>query len=57
MQDRLPKYFARLRKPTVIMNNAQTFSQNADQYAKSRPQYPDELFASLNALKDIRILC
>lgn len=32
------------------MNNIQTFSQNSDQYAKSRPQYPEELFAFL---KDI----
>ena len=29
------------------MNNAQTFSQKSDQYAKHRPQYPDELFAWL----------
>jgi len=32
------------------MNNAQTFSQSADQYAKSRPQYPDELFAYLSQI-------
>jgi ubiquinone/menaquinone biosynthesis C-methylase UbiE len=30
------------------MENAQTFSQNSDQYAKHRPQYPDELFAWLS---------
>ena len=30
------------------MNNAQTFSQGSDQYAKHRPQYPDELFAWLS---------
>ena len=30
------------------MNNIQTFSQNSDQYAKSRPQYPDELSAYLH---------
>lgn len=30
------------------MHNAQTFSQGADQYAKHRPQYPDELFAYLS---------
>ena len=32
------------------MNNAQTFSQNSDQYAKSPPQYPAELFAYLSEL-------
>lgn len=32
------------------MNNAQTFSQGSDQYAKHRPQYPDELFAYLNEI-------
>ncbi len=32
------------------MNNAQTFSQNSDQYARSRPQYPPELFAYLSSL-------
>ena len=30
------------------MNNAETFSQGSDQYAKHRPQYPDELFAWLS---------
>lgn len=32
------------------MHNAQTFSQSSDQYAKSRPQYPDELFLYLSQL-------
>jgi ubiquinone/menaquinone biosynthesis C-methylase UbiE len=32
------------------LNNAQTFSQASDQYAKSRPQYPAELFAYLSTL-------
>ena len=32
------------------MNNVQTFSQNSDQYAKSRPQYPQGLFAYLSEL-------
>jgi ubiquinone/menaquinone biosynthesis C-methylase UbiE len=32
------------------MNNIQTFSRNSDQYARHRPQYPEELFAYL---KDI----
>jgi len=32
------------------LNNAQTFSQFSDQYAKNRPQYPDELFAYLSEL-------
>lgn len=32
------------------MNNAQTFSQSSDQYAKHRPQYPDELFAYLSQI-------
>jgi SAM-dependent methyltransferase len=32
------------------MNNAQTFSQNSDQYARSRPQYPDELFLYLSEI-------
>ncbi len=32
------------------MNNAQTFSQSSDQYAKHRPQYPDELFAYLSEI-------
>ncbi len=30
------------------MNNAQTFSQNSDQYARNRPRYPEELFAYLS---------
>jgi len=32
------------------MTNAQTFSQSSDQYAKSRPQYPDELFLYLSEI-------
>lgn len=32
------------------MINIQTFSQDSDQYAKNRPQYPDELFAYLSEL-------
>ncbi|MEP7136034.1 MAG: class I SAM-dependent methyltransferase [Chloroflexota bacterium] len=32
------------------MNNAQTFSQASDQYAKHRPQYPDELFSYLSEI-------
>lgn len=32
------------------MNNAQTFSQSSDQYAKHRPQYPDELFLYLSQI-------
>jgi SAM-dependent methyltransferase len=32
------------------LNNAQTFSQSSDQYAKSRPQYPAALFAYLSEL-------
>ena len=32
------------------VNNAQTFSQDSDQYARSRPQYPDELFSYLSGL-------
>lgn len=32
------------------MNNAQSFSQGSDQYAKNRPQYPRELFAYLSEL-------
>jgi len=32
------------------MNNAQTFSKDSDQYAKHRPQYPDELFAYLSEI-------
>jgi len=32
------------------MNNAQTFSQASDQYAKNRPQYPEALFAYLSEL-------
>lgn len=30
------------------MHNIQTFSQASEQYARHRPQYPDELFAYLN---------
>lgn len=30
------------------LNNVQTFSRNSEQYAKSRPQYPEELFSYLN---------
>jgi ubiquinone/menaquinone biosynthesis C-methylase UbiE len=32
------------------LNNAQTFSQSSDQYARHRPQYPDELFAWLSEI-------
>lgn len=32
------------------MTNAQIFSQYSDQYAKHRPQYPDELFAYLSEI-------
>lgn len=32
------------------MNNVQTFSQSSDQYAKNRPQYPDELFSYLSGI-------
>lgn len=32
------------------MNNVQTFSLASDQYAKSRPQYPDELFSYVSGL-------
>lgn len=32
------------------LNNAQTFSQSSEQYAKHRPQYPDELFLYLSEL-------
>lgn len=32
------------------MQNAQTFSQSSDQYAKHRPQYPDELFLYLSQI-------
>ena len=32
------------------MNNIQTFSQDSSQYARNRPQYPDELFAYLSEL-------
>ena len=32
------------------MTNAQIFSQYSDQYAKHRPQYPDELFAYLSSI-------
>jgi ubiquinone/menaquinone biosynthesis C-methylase UbiE len=40
------------RSPPVEMNlnNVQTFSQGSDQYAKHRPQYPEELFAYLSEL-------
>ena len=30
------------------MDNIQTFSRDSDQYARSRPQYPEELFQFLN---------
>jgi ubiquinone/menaquinone biosynthesis C-methylase UbiE len=36
------------------MNNVQTFSRNSDQYAKHRPQYPDELFNYLSDLSPSR---
>lgn len=32
------------------MNNIQTFSQSSDQYARNRPQYPDELFLYLSEI-------
>jgi ubiquinone/menaquinone biosynthesis C-methylase UbiE len=32
------------------LNNIQTFSKDSDRYAKSRPQYPDELFAYLSEI-------
>jgi ubiquinone/menaquinone biosynthesis C-methylase UbiE len=32
------------------MNNAQTFSKASDQYAKHRPQYPEELFSYLSEI-------
>lgn len=32
------------------MNNAQTFSNQSDQYAKNRPQYPAELFQFLSEI-------
>ncbi|MCC6500495.1 MAG: class I SAM-dependent methyltransferase [Anaerolineales bacterium] len=32
------------------MNNVQTFFIGSDQYAQSRPQYPDELFSTLSGL-------
>lgn len=32
------------------MNNVHTFSQSSEQYAKHRPQYPDELFLYLSEL-------
>lgn len=32
------------------MNNILSFSQSSDQYAKHRPQYPDELFAYLSRI-------
>lgn len=32
------------------MNNAQTFSQDSDQYAKHRPRYPEELFSYLSEI-------
>ena len=34
------------------MNNIQTFSQGSDQYAKHRPQYPDELFSYLSEISN-----
>lgn len=33
-----------------MVQNAQTFSQSSDQYAKHRPQYPDELFSYLGEI-------
>jgi ubiquinone/menaquinone biosynthesis C-methylase UbiE len=40
------------RSPSVEvnLNNIQTFSHRSDQYAKHRPQYPEELFAYLSEL-------
>ncbi len=32
------------------MNNIQTFSQGSEQYARHRPQYPEELFSFLNEI-------
>jgi len=32
------------------MHNIQTFSQSSDEYAKHRPQYPDELFSYLSEI-------
>jgi ubiquinone/menaquinone biosynthesis C-methylase UbiE len=32
------------------VDNIQTFSQDSDQYAKNRPQYPDELFSYLSKI-------
>lgn len=34
----------------VIMDNIQTFSISSDQYAKHRPQYPEELFVFLSEI-------
>ncbi len=34
------------------MDNVQTFSQGSEQYAKHRPQYPEELFSYLNEIAD-----
>jgi len=34
------------------VNNIQTFSQGSDQYARHRPQYPEELFAYLSEICD-----
>lgn len=34
------------------MNNIQTFSLNSEQYAKHRPQYPDELFLFLREISE-----
>lgn len=36
------------------MTNAQIFSQYSDQYAKHRPQYPDELFVYLSEIAPAR---
>jgi ubiquinone/menaquinone biosynthesis C-methylase UbiE len=36
------------------LNNVQTFSQSSGQYAKNRPQYPDELFSYLSKVCSAR---
>jgi hypothetical protein len=36
------------------MNNIQSFSLNSEQYAKHRPQYPDELFLYLSEICEHR---
>ena len=36
----------------VTVNNIQSFSLNSEQYAKNRPQYPDELFLFLSEISE-----